>query len=265
MLKRYRPSSQPDGTKTLFVLPITYIGGNITLFINGQLVDTQNDTEHPFGYILDEGAKTYEFYTPPLDEDFIYLIYDDTGISDVGTDFSGSGLMRLRKGYNLISYQGQHQAKWNKDTSMVEYDENVLANVQNLLIDQIEEVYGVQASTIIREIQTYSDDVQQYFTFKPGATGVSWCGNAEHVYNKDLYRAASANEYGDPEDGDYVAYTPGNFILSNCKLDDANELISLDVDNDIAALPAGLRTGIHVFIFEDADLSATDDRLELWF
>ena len=263
MLKRFKPV-QPDGSKAKFELPSAYIGGTITIFINGQMLYSQDNTDDVFGYTLDEDNKTFTFYTPPENGDFLYVMYDSDGSSDAASDFSGKGLMRLSPGYNLVSYQGMQKAHWNKETSEINYTDEILANVKNLIIDQIEDVYGTTADNIIREIQTYSDDTQKYYTFKPGSTGVSWCGNAEHFYNKDLYRPASDFEYGDPEDNDYVAYTPDNFILSNCKLDSDLNIISLDKDNNIEDLPMGLRQGLHIYVYKDADLSKTDGALEIW-
>jgi len=265
MLKRYKPPIQPDGIKTKFELPSAYIGGTITIFVNGQMLYSQDNTNDIFGYTLDEYNKTFTFYTPLENGDFLYVMYDSNGSSDAASDFSGKGLMRLSPGYNLISYQGMQKAHWNKNTSEVNYTGEILANVKNLIIDQIEDVYGVPADNIIREIQTYSDDTQSYYTFKPGITGVSWCGNAEHFYNQDLYRAAGNFEYGDPNDNNYVAYTPDNFILSNCKLDSSLNLISLDKDNAIVDLPMGLRTGLMIYVKLDADLSSTGNALEIWF
>ena len=265
MLKRYKPPIQPDGIKTEFVLPSAYIGGNITIFVNGQMINSEGNTDDIFGYDLDETNKTFTFYEPLEDGDFLYVMYDSEGSSDRASDFSGKGLMRLKPGYNLVSYQGIHNAHWNKETSEMAYTDEILANVKNLIIDQIEDVYSTSAENIIREIQTYSDDSQKYFTFKPGSTGSSWCGDAEHVYNKDLYRVTSDFEYGDPDDNDYVAYTPDNFILSNCKLDSNLDIISLDEDNTIADLPAGLRQGLHIYVKLDADLSKTEGALEIWF
>jgi len=263
MLKRFLPT-QPNGSATVFTLPDDYTGGDITIFINGQLLNTENVLGNPFDYDLDKDAKTFTFTLAPNLDDYLYVIYDsDGGVSSIIEN--NTGIMRLSKGYNLISYQGNKQAMWDILQHKVVYHSEILANVKNLIIDQVEDIYGVPAEEIIREIQTYSDDTQTYFTYKPGATGSSWVGNAEHVINVDLYRASDTFEYGDPDDSDFVAYTPDNFILSNCRLDASLDVISLDIDNPIQNLPNGLRTGIHVFIHESADLSISDNKLELRF
>lgn len=267
MIKRFKPSPQPDGIKTSWDLPSQYVGGPITVFINGQMVYSQNNTDDIFGYTLDEDNKIFEFYTPLEDGDFLYIMYDSDGSTEAASDFSGSGLMRLQHGFNLISYQGQKGAKWDKTNHNIIYDETILANIQNLFIDQIEDVYGVPANTLVREFQTFETDVGKYRTFNTSATSPCWVGDGSHVTDENLYRASinDGTEYGDPDDNDYISYTPNNFILSNCYIDGNGSVQSLDVDNDISDLAAGLRTGILVYIFPDADLSVTDNRLELWF
>lgn len=267
MLKRYKPSTQPNGDKTSWDLPDTFVGGTVTIFINGQMLSFQDEDKEIYGYTVDDDNKTLDFYTAPLDGDFLYILYDSDGSTENASDYSGTGLMRLDKGFNLISYQGEKEARWDKTDSEVKYTEGILANVQNLIIDQIEDVYGVKANTLVREIQTYETDSGKYRTFNTGNTSPAWCGNAEHITNDSLYRAAATDgtEYGDPDDDDNVVYNPNNFTLSNCYIDGDNTMISLDEDNNLEDLPAGLRTGILLYIFPDADLGDTDDVLEIWF
>jgi len=265
MLKRFRPSSQPDGSKTEFLLPDSYVGGDISLFMNGQLLDVYQDTDHPYGYDLDEDNKKIIFYVAPLEEDYIYVIYDDSGESS-NQLVSGSGVLRLTKGYTLISYPGAIKAMWDKENHKVIYPDDVLANVKNLIIDQIEDVYGCPASDILREIQTYRDDSGKYRTFIPGSTAVAWTNNGEHIVNDDLYRDADDNDFGDPDNDNKVYYNPNCFLLANCILDtDDTTVISNDEQNPIDDLPMGNRSGIHLYIYPDADLSATDDLLEIYF
>jgi len=263
MLKRFNPA-QPDGTKTTFSLPDSYVGGIITIFINGQMLYTQDAEDDIFGYTLDEANKTFTFYTPPEDGDFLYVMYDSDGGSDVASDFSGSGLMRLSKGYNVVSFMGKALSVWNSDTGEVNYTDAILANVQNLLIDQIIYTYGdaagENAQNIIREIQTYDDDAGKYRTYKPGTTDTFWAGNGEHTTNTSLDRDSSDND-----SGGWLYYNPNNFILSKCLIDTNGEIISGDADNNIVDLPSGLRQGIIFYIHDDADLSKTDGKLELWF
>jgi hypothetical protein len=263
MIKRFKPA-QPDGSKTKFDLPDAYIGGIITIFVNGQMLYTQDDTDHPFGYTLDEDDKSFTFYTAPENDDFLYIMYDSNGGNDAASDYSGTGLMRLSKGYNVVSFMGKSLSVWNSDTGEVNYPTDILANVQNLIIDQIVYSYseaGDNAVNIIREIQTYDDDTGKYRTYKPGATDIFWCGNGEHVHNEDLEKEPEDND----SQGSTIYYNPNNFILSKCLIDANGEVISGDADNSIEDLPSGLRQGIWIYVKEDADLSSTEDKLELWY
>jgi hypothetical protein len=162
---------------------------------------TQDDEDDIFGYTLDEANKTFTFYTPPEDGDFLYVMYYLDGGSDVASDFSGSGLMRLSKGYNVVSFMGKALSVWNSDTGEVNCTDAILANVQNLLIDQIIYTYGdaagENAQNIIREIRTYDDDAGKYRTYKPETTDTFWADNGEHTTNTSLDRDSSDNDSGD--------------------------------------------------------------------
>jgi len=263
MIKRFKPA-QPDGTKVTFSLPSTYIGGIITIFVNGQMLYSQDNTSDTFGYTLDEVAKTFTFYTPLESDDFLYVMYDSEGGSDVASDFSGSGLMRLSKGFNVVSFMGKSLSTWNSDTKEVNYTTDVLANVENMIIKQVISTYpnaGDNAENIIREIQTYDDDSGKYRTYKPSATDTFWSGDGEHTINADLAKTPESSD----SQGSTIYYNPNNFILSKCLLDNDGKIISGDADNNIVDLPSGLRQGIWIYVKENADLSSTDGKLELWY
>jgi hypothetical protein len=78
MLKRYVPQEDTDGVNVRFTLPEDYYKGDITLFVNGQLLPTRDDTEHFYGYILNESEGYFEFYEPPEEDDYLYIIYEST-------------------------------------------------------------------------------------------------------------------------------------------------------------------------------------------
>ena len=269
MLKRFVPLEIPNGIRTTFNLPESYAGGDITLFVNGQLLATLNDTSHPFGYTLDETDKTFTFYRAPYTNDTLYIIYDDSGEGTIGGGTGditfGAGILRLEPGFALISYAGAIKAKWDKVQHTVVYPEDTLANIQNLIIDQIEDRYGVPASEIIREIQTYRDDTGSYRLYIPGVTSPAWTGNGEHIINNELYRDPNTNDYGDPNNLGKVFFNPGVFTLSNCILDDNNNVVSNDLQNPIEDLPMGQRSGMLLTILPTADLSLTNGLLEIYF
>ncbi len=81
MLKRFKPT-QPDGTLSTFFLPETYIGGSISVFINGQLQNVENNEDSPFGYTLNESNGSFTFYQSPYSNDSLYILYDSDGGSD---------------------------------------------------------------------------------------------------------------------------------------------------------------------------------------
>jgi len=74
MIKRFMPK-QPNGN-TLFNLPDDYKGGSITIFINGQMIHSEDDKSHPYGYTLDQKNKTFNFFVAPDDDDSLYVLYE---------------------------------------------------------------------------------------------------------------------------------------------------------------------------------------------
>ena len=78
MLKRFVPLEDIDGVNTIFTLPADYYKGDITLFVNGQLLPTRDDHLHFYGYELNESEKYFEFYEAPEDDDYLYIIYEST-------------------------------------------------------------------------------------------------------------------------------------------------------------------------------------------
>lgn len=86
MIKRYEPSL-PDGTRVEFELPDDYIlGTDITLFVNGQLVSSLNDTEHPYGYYLDNERKIFTFYVAPFNDERLYIMYEIPDLINITFD-----------------------------------------------------------------------------------------------------------------------------------------------------------------------------------
>lgn len=95
MLKRFVPLEIPDGITNKFSLPTTYTEGDITLFVNGQLVATRNLSTHPLGYILNETSHYFEFFTPLILGDTLYVIYDDSKDCTDITSSGGGGVINL--------------------------------------------------------------------------------------------------------------------------------------------------------------------------
>jgi len=83
MIKRYEPEL-PDGIRVQFTLPEDYIlGTDITLFVNGQLVLSMDDEDHPYGYFLDLNEKIFTFYTAPYSGERLYVMYEIDDVIDI--------------------------------------------------------------------------------------------------------------------------------------------------------------------------------------
>lgn len=76
MLSRYIPTEVTDGVNLEYSLPNDYNSGIVTIFVNGQLLNTQDDLEHPFGYTLDTQNKKITFFIPLQTNDSLFLLYD---------------------------------------------------------------------------------------------------------------------------------------------------------------------------------------------
>jgi len=267
MIKRFKPS-QPNGIQKEFLLPNSYVGGPITLFVNGQMVYSENEIDNYFGYILDQKNKKIIFYNPPEKTDFLYIMYDSDGFTENASDFSGKGLMRLNTGFNLISFQGQSLSNWNKEKHEIEYNKNILANVQNLIIDQVVDIYGKEIAgengeKIIREISTFNADIGNYVTYKPGFSDTFWLGNGKHSIIKEIDIFSGDFDFSERSDNK-VYYNPDNFILSRTYIEN-NKIYSSNSLNNLIDIPSGIRQGINIYIYPKTDLTKTDNALEIWF
>jgi hypothetical protein len=259
MLIQYQPIEDINGSNKLYSLPSDYIK-DLIIYVNGVMYV---DTDLTFGYSI--VGLTFTMDNPLSQGDTLFIIYDD-GFVETGTGggSTATGTLRLRKGYNLVSWMGKITGKWDNSTSTVVDDDTIIANVQNSIIDQVEDMYGVSADNLIREIQIYYDDTSQYFTYIPGSTGTVWKADGSHVTTPSLYELAGANDQGDPSLSDFVYYNPHNFVLASTVLN-GTTLESIDVDNTNGDLGMGLRNGIHIFIKDHPALDTTSGLLEIMF
>ncbi len=86
MIKRYTPE-HPDGVRVEFSLPDDYIlGTKITLFANGQLVNSFEKIDHPYGYFLDAIEKKFTLYVAPYADESLYLMYEIDDLIDITFD-----------------------------------------------------------------------------------------------------------------------------------------------------------------------------------
>ena len=59
----------------------------------------------------------------------------------------------------------------------------MLANIQNYILDQIEDLYNVKASDYISIANTYTGDNQFFYNYIPGVTNPLSTNNFNFVYN----------------------------------------------------------------------------------
>jgi hypothetical protein len=120
MIRRYLPE-QPDGTRVNFDLPKGYIlGTEITLFVNGQLLDVENDKENPYGYFLSDTKKIFTFYEAPLDDDHLYIMYDD---GNVDLNFDN---VDWSKSIRVIDFSVKiNPMKWEEKINPMKWEENI--------------------------------------------------------------------------------------------------------------------------------------------
>lgn len=118
MLKRYTPT-QPDGINKVFDLPDAYVlGTEINLFVNGQLINAENDTSHPLGYFLDSLNKIFTFYEEPYVSDYLYVMYEVEDIQDLYFD----NIDWSKKVRKIDFTSTVNKQVWKVDTQKVEWD-----------------------------------------------------------------------------------------------------------------------------------------------
>ena len=85
MLKRFRPEKYVNSVgsykqvtegQIFYKLPRDFNGGYLTLFVNGQMLDCQNNKEHPYGFEVNEKRRRFNFFIEPDDDDELYMLYD---------------------------------------------------------------------------------------------------------------------------------------------------------------------------------------------
>lgn len=94
---------------------------------------------------------------------------------------------------------------WNSTQHKHIHDNTTIARIQNYIVDQIEDIYGVNCNTMIEVFNTYIGDNNFYYNFIPGITDPLSIHNFELAY----------------QDGSNLEYTgfwiksihPNNFII----------------------------------------------------
>jgi len=110
----------------------------------------------------------------------------------------GGGYIDIEPGFQMISVPITH-GWWSSTAHEHVHDDTTVANVYNYIIQQIEDIYGVDGDTMIEVFNTLIGGQGNYWNFVPGVT------NPASPHNFQL-------AYSDPGAGSYE-YT-GFFVKS---------------------------------------------------
>jgi len=182
MLRRQLPL-QPDGSVNRFDLPEDYTGGDVTIFVNGQLLATRDIEDHVYGFEvkLDDEDNVYflEFYTVLEDEEHLYVLYDGEGDGN----FAGEGTISVEANvWQLIALPLENQV-W-LDGKMQKSDEQ--STIKNCVVDQLEDVYDRPAEELFKVANcAIGDEGGQLRNYIPGFTKDTSVHNFPLVYIDD--------------------------------------------------------------------------------
>ena len=101
------------------------------------------------------------------------------------TSFSSlqkGAIIEIEKGWQLLSIPIKN-GYYDKDKKSLIHKTSVLANIQNYILDQIEDLYNVKASDYISIANTYTGDNQFFYNYIPGVTNPLSTNNFNFVYN----------------------------------------------------------------------------------
>jgi len=112
-------------------------------------------------------------------------VMTDGAFLDDGDSLS-SGIIEIESGWQLISIPIQY-GYWDIGTGHV-HDGTTPAKIKNYLVDQIEDVQGVQCNTLIEVFNTYPGDVGGFLSFVPGVTNPLSSNNFPLIYEDGSYK-----------------------------------------------------------------------------
>lgn len=104
------------------------------------------------------------------------------------TSFSSlqkGAIIEIEKGWQLLSIPIKN-GYYDKDKKSLIHKTDVLANIQNYILDQIEGLYNVKASDYISIANTYTGDNQFFYNYIPGVTNPLSTNNFNFVYNDGI-------------------------------------------------------------------------------
>lgn len=118
-----------------------------------RLVETATDTD---------GASTEGEKTFPI----TFGIVDATG----GTVERPTGVIEVERNVWQLCAIPQKTGFWDKTLHKIVDDGVTTSTIKNVVIDQIEDVYGVGSSQLIKVINGYQGDIDSFFNYIPGLT-----------------------------------------------------------------------------------------------
>jgi len=102
------------------------------------------------------------------------------------TDSVSSGTIELEVGWQLISIPIQY-GYWDASAHAHVHDDTTTAKIKNYVVDQIEDIQGVDCNTLIEIFNTYPGDVGGFLSFVPGVTNPLSSNNFALTYVDGTY------------------------------------------------------------------------------
>lgn len=95
--------------------------------------------------------------------------HNNIAITTSGTS-CGSGIIEVEPNrWQLVSIPIKY-GYWDSNLHKHIHDDVTIARIKNYVVDQIEDVYGVDANTMVEVFNTYFGDVNKYYNFIPNVT-----------------------------------------------------------------------------------------------
>ena len=91
-------------------------------------------------------------------------------------------VIQIEKGWQLLSIPIKN-GFFDKTKGVLVHNTNILANIQNYILDQIEYLYNVKAEDYIMIANTYTGDNQFFYNYIPGVTNPLSSNNFNFVYD----------------------------------------------------------------------------------
>lgn len=115
------------------------------------------------------------------------IVFKSCGSDTSEQDLMASGIIEVEANVWQLCAIPMVYGYWNKDTHKIAYNKDVRSTVKNVIIDQIEDVYGTEAKDLIIVINGYVGDENIYRNYVPGFTKDTSVHNFKLVYIDEDY------------------------------------------------------------------------------